>query len=207
MVEIPTVRIVRLARVARQIVRRVLLLCFHCCDLSQVDLKKIGSQKYGPIEVEIIDSVDDYLKLMQEIFDFELMKSFFEKRPDFTVLMDSLSGGWLPLLTFVLIDTCPRLNFLLFFLCKVTGPYVTRILVDVLGLPKDSVVRNVPLPDFGGGHPDPNLTVRERFLGENARNSATERFLPHSTHMSLLSRSTRKAVLLERLPTATETAT
>lgn len=40
----------------------------------------------------------------------------------------------------------------------VTGPYATEILVNALGLPKTSVQNCVPLPDFGGGHPDPNLT-------------------------------------------------
>ncbi|KAI9027892.1 hypothetical protein DFJ74DRAFT_703951 [Hyaloraphidium curvatum] len=111
---------------------------YHMVDLPEVDLKKLGSQKYGPLEVEVIDSVADYLELMQEIFDFELIKSFFKKRPDFTVLMDSLNG--------------------------VTGPYCTRILVDSLGLPPTSVVRNVPLVDFGGGHPDPNLTYAHELV-------------------------------------------
>ena len=32
-----------------------------------------------------------------------------------------------------------------------------RIFADELGLPPSSVINNVPLPDFGGGHPDPNL--------------------------------------------------
>jgi phosphoglucomutase len=40
----------------------------------------------------------------------------------------------------------------------VTGPYVTEILVRRLGADPASCLRTVPLPDFGGGHPDPNLT-------------------------------------------------
>ena len=40
----------------------------------------------------------------------------------------------------------------------VTGPYATQILVDELGASPESVVHSIPLPDFGGGHPDPNLT-------------------------------------------------
>ena len=39
----------------------------------------------------------------------------------------------------------------------ITGPYATRILEDRLGAPKGTVINGVPLPDFGGGHPDPNL--------------------------------------------------
>ena len=40
----------------------------------------------------------------------------------------------------------------------VTGPYARAILIDKFGLPLSSIQNCVPLPDFGGGHPDPNLT-------------------------------------------------
>ena len=40
----------------------------------------------------------------------------------------------------------------------VTGPYGRAIIVNELGLPESSVMHDTPLPDFGGGHPDPNLT-------------------------------------------------
>lgn len=40
----------------------------------------------------------------------------------------------------------------------VTGPYARRVFCEELGAPFDSVVNHDPLPDFGGGHPDPNLT-------------------------------------------------
>lgn len=33
-----------------------------------------------------------------------------------------------------------------------------RIFLDELNAPVNSVVNTIPLPDFGGGHPDPNLT-------------------------------------------------
>jgi hypothetical protein len=32
----------------------------------------------------------------------------------------------------------------------VSGPYATRIFVDLLGAAPESVIHNVPLPDFGG---------------------------------------------------------
>lgn len=38
------------------------------------------------------------------------------------------------------------------------GPYVTEVMCNQLGLPVYSAVNCVPLPDFGGLHPDPNLT-------------------------------------------------
>ncbi len=40
----------------------------------------------------------------------------------------------------------------------VTGPYAHAILEDELGAERGTVVNGTPLPDFGGHHPDPNLT-------------------------------------------------
>jgi phosphoglucomutase len=70
---------------------------------------------------------------MKEIFDMPLIKSFISShKSDFPVLFDGLHG--------------------------VTGPYARALFVDVLGLPESSIQNCIPLPDFGGGHPDPNLT-------------------------------------------------
>jgi phosphoglucomutase len=99
---------------------------------SQVDLSKIGETTYGPLKVEIIDSVADYVELLKSIFDFDLIKNFLIHTEGFGVLFDGLHG--------------------------VTGPYADAILIDELGLPKSSTQNCVPSPDFGGGHPDPNLT-------------------------------------------------
>lgn len=99
----------------------------------QVDLSKIGETTYGPSTVDIIDSVADYTILLKEIFDFPLIKEFLEShKEDFPVLFDGLNG--------------------------VTGPYARALFVDAFGLPESSIQNCVPLPDFGGGHPDPNLT-------------------------------------------------
>lgn len=48
-------------------------------------------------------------------------------------------------------------NFVL-VIVKVTGPYVQRIFVEEFEAPEGSTVNTVPLEDFGGHHPDPNLT-------------------------------------------------
>lgn len=42
--------------------------------------------------------------------------------------------------------------------CVVTGPYGIRIFETELGLPSSSTQNCHPSTDFGGGHPDPNLT-------------------------------------------------
>lgn len=101
-------------------------------DLETIDIKTVGTKKYGPLEVEIIDSTADYVAYLKEIFDFGLIKAFFKANPDFTVLFDALNG--------------------------VTGPYGRAIFLDEFGLPESSVQNSHPLPDFGGLHPDPNLT-------------------------------------------------
>lgn len=43
-------------------------------------------------------------------------------------------------------------------LLSVTGPYVNEIFLNCLGATPDNVVHTTPLTDFGGLHPDPNLT-------------------------------------------------
>lgn len=40
----------------------------------------------------------------------------------------------------------------------VTGPYVNEIFLNCLKASPQSVVHTTPLEDFGGLHPDPNLT-------------------------------------------------
>ena len=40
-----------------------------------------------------MDSVEDYVQLLKEIFDFEQIKQFFENNPNFKVLFDGLHGG------------------------------------------------------------------------------------------------------------------
>jgi phosphoglucomutase len=39
----------------------------------------------------------------------------------------------------------------------ITGPYAHRLLEERLGASQGTVINGVPLPDFGGVHPDPNL--------------------------------------------------
>lgn len=106
---------------------------YKVIELSPVDISKIGETSYGPLKITVIDSVADYLELMESIFDFPLIKKFLTShKSDFRVLFDGLSG--------------------------VTGPYAKAILLDTLGLPASSVQNCEPSPDFNGGHPDPNLT-------------------------------------------------
>lgn len=111
---------------------------YFISQFEPVDLSKLGSVRRGNLEVEIVDSVEDYVELMKEIFDFGMIKEFFAARPDFKFVFDGMNG--------------------------VTGPYGQRIFVKELGLPKESVIRGEPLNDFGGEHPDPNLTYAKELV-------------------------------------------
>ncbi|KAK9467742.1 hypothetical protein V1512DRAFT_259951 [Lipomyces arxii] len=105
---------------------------YQIATLDEIDLATIGEKTYGSLTVEVIDSTADYVAMLKDIFDFDLIKSFIKSNPDFKLLFDALNG--------------------------VTGPYGKAIFVDELELPESSVQNCIPLSDFGGGHPDPNLT-------------------------------------------------
>ncbi|MBV7410432.1 alpha-D-glucose phosphate-specific phosphoglucomutase [Maritimibacter sp. DP1N21-5] len=88
----------------------------------------VGSFRLGDMTVDVVDPVEDYAALMEELFDFDAIAKM-------------IAGGF-------------RIRF--DAMHAVTGPYATEILETRLGAPRGSVVNGVPSPDFGGGHPDPN---------------------------------------------------
>ncbi|XP_054722854.1 LOW QUALITY PROTEIN: phosphoglucomutase-like [Uloborus diversus] len=107
---------------------------YRICPELSCDISRPGVTDYlvegEPFRVEVVDSVEDYLELMKGIFDFPALRQH-------------VTGG------FKLLINCMH---------GVTGPYAKRIFVEELGAPAESVVNGVPLEDFGGHHPDPNLT-------------------------------------------------
>jgi len=120
---------------------------YHICADMVIDIEKIGVSKFeiesvGSFELEVIDPVDDYLALMREIFDFTAIKD---------LMHGCKTGRPLPVM-------CNALH-------GAVGPYVSRILADELGMWSPMVKCN-PLPDFGGEHPDPNLTYAKELVDE-----------------------------------------
>ncbi len=102
---------------------------YRIAEGGTVDIDRIGETGLEGMAVEVIDPVADYAALMESLFDFEAIRSLF--RSGFRIVFDAMHA--------------------------VTGPYATEILERRLGAPAGSVRNNVPLPDFGGHHPDPNL--------------------------------------------------
>ena len=111
----------------------------------QVDISSIGNQSVGPIEIEVIDSVKDYVELLKSIFDFKAIKEFLHSPSGSTVLFDALNG--------------------------VTGPYGKAVFIKELGLPESSCQNCTPLPDFGGSHPDPNLVYAHSLVEAVEKNN------------------------------------
>ncbi len=109
---------------------------YKICDAPDIDLSKIGSTKLGDMQIEIIDSVSDYVEMMESIFDFDALKKLFKN--GFKMKFDAFNA--------------------------VTGPYAIRIFEEILGAEKGSVINSQPLPDFGGKHPDPNMTYATELL-------------------------------------------
>ena len=102
---------------------------YFTVDAPDVDLSRLGTQYTEGMAVEVIDPVADYADLMQSLFDFDKIRAMFAA--GFTMRFDAMHA--------------------------VTGPYAHRILEGMLGAPAGTVVNGTPSPDFGGGHPDPNL--------------------------------------------------
>ncbi|TKV93753.1 hypothetical protein SEVIR_9G246550v4 [Setaria viridis] len=106
-------------------------------DIPDVDLSSIGVVSYGDFTVEVIDPVSDYLELMENVFDFQLIKDLLS-RPDFRFIFDAMHA--------------------------ITGAYAGPIFVEKLGADPDCILNGVPLEDFGNGHPDPNLTYAKELV-------------------------------------------
>jgi phosphoglucomutase len=102
---------------------------FLIADAPDVALDRLGVQQSGDMIVEVVDPVADYADLMETLFDFDLIRGLFAS--GFTMQFDAMHA--------------------------ITGPYAHAILEGKLGAPAGTVINGTPSPDFGGGHPDPNL--------------------------------------------------
>lgn len=107
---------------------------FKLADLgSDVDIGTEGITSFanGQFIVEVIDPVEEYCALLKTVFDFDAISALIA-RPDFSLVFDAMHAS--------------------------TGGYANQILVHELGASPGSIINGTPLEDFGGGHPDPNLT-------------------------------------------------
>jgi len=103
---------------------------YKILQAGNIPLDTVGTFQLGEMQVEVIDSVHDYAELMKSLFDFPAIREL-------------LAGGFA-----MKFDA----------MHAVTGPYALRIFEGMLGAPLGTVMNGAASEDFGGGHPDPNLT-------------------------------------------------
>jgi phosphoglucomutase len=111
---------------------------YRIADRGVASLDRPGRHQLDGMVVEVVDPVADYAELMETLFDFGRLRRL-------------LGGGF-------------RMRY--DAMHAVTGPYAVEILERRLGAPAGTVIRGEPLPDFGGGHPDPNLTYAAELVAE-----------------------------------------
>ena len=117
---------------------------YKISDVPAPDLDVVGKKTLDGMIVEIVDPVQDYAALMDELFDFAAIRALFGS--GFRMRFDAMSA--------------------------VTGPYAIEILERRLGAAAGTVINGIPLEDFGGHHPDPNLVhakvLYDEMMGKNA---------------------------------------
>ncbi len=109
---------------------------YRVLEAGDVDIATCGDSVLGEMAVEVIDPVAIYAELMRGLFDFDAIRTLFAS--GFTLRFDAMHA--------------------------VTGPYAKAILEGELGAPEGSVMNATPLPDFGGGHPDPNPVYAKELM-------------------------------------------
>ena len=119
---------------------------YKTLSTNDIDLNTLGTQSLGNMSIEIIDPVKDYANLLETEFDFDAIRNLIAG--DFRFAFDAMHA--------------------------VTGPYATELLENRLGAPKGTVINGTPLPDFGGGHPDPNLAHAKELLAMTQGNDALD---------------------------------
>ena len=106
-------------------------------EAADIDVSHVGSSQLGDMVVDVIDPVADYAELMESLFDFAKISALI-RSGELRICFDAMHA--------------------------VNGPYAHDILVKRLGAPEDALINCTPLPDFGGGHPDPNLAHAQQLV-------------------------------------------
>jgi len=116
-------------------------------EAADVNLALQGRTMVAGMAVEVIDSVADHADLLATLFDFDRIGALL-RSGTFRMCFDAMHA--------------------------VTGPTAHEIFIKRLGAPAASVMNGVPLPDFGGGHPDPNPTYAEDLIKVMFSNDAPD---------------------------------
>lgn len=119
---------------------------YFTLDHDNIDISTEGTQQLGDTEIIVIDPLEDYVALMEELFDFDKLRELFAS--GFRMKFDAMHA--------------------------VTGPYASEILEHRLGAASGTVINGTPLEDFGGHHPDPNLVHAAELVATLNSNDAPD---------------------------------
>jgi phosphoglucomutase len=109
---------------------------YRLLEAPDIEIDSTGETTLGDMTIEVIDPVADYADLMESLFDFAAIRGLLKS--GFRIKFDAMHA--------------------------VNGPYAREIFLSRLGASPDSIMNAVPLEDFGGGHPDPNLTYAHELV-------------------------------------------
>jgi phosphoglucomutase len=109
---------------------------YKIADLPDVNIADLNTTELDGFVVQVIDPVKDYADLMQSMFDFAAIEHMLAT--GFSIKFDGMHA--------------------------VTGPYAKEIFVNRLKAPNASLMNCEVSENFGGGHPDPNLTYAEELV-------------------------------------------
>ena len=170
---------------------------YRSITAPDVALDKPGDHKIGSMTVTVFDPVADYAELMESLFDFAAIRALLKdgmtrcaqasgagipsprllpQSAGYAITSDlaSVVGSPSRMASSSTSNVSEAHSFRIRFdaMHAVTGPYAREIFVNRLGADAASVMNAVPLPDFGNGHPDPNLTYARELVeilyGDNA---------------------------------------
>jgi phosphoglucomutase len=103
---------------------------YQLAEIGDVNIHLLGETRIDDFVVQVINPVSDYADLMESMFDFAAIKAL-------------LTSGF---------------KFKFDAMYAVTGPYAKEIFINRLGASESSLMNCDVSENFGGGHPDPNLT-------------------------------------------------
>lgn len=110
--------------------------------LPLISTSKLGKETHElengqKFTVEIINPYEDWVKLIKSVFDMESIKALIAN-PEFSFVYDALNG--------------------------IAGPYAKELFLKELGASEKSLLQCESKEDFGGCHPDPNLTYAKALV-------------------------------------------
>lgn len=114
---------------------------YFIADIPDLNIDAIGDTQILQSTIHVFDGIDDYVQLMETIFDFERINNLL--KTGFSVRLDAMNAA--------------------------TGPYLKAIFQDKLNMGEEVLLRCIPMEDFGGIHPDPNLKHAANLVKEVMR--------------------------------------